>query len=1025
MSNEPLPLLKNKRLLALIPLLFVIPGIESASAACGPIPSTYPVFSAGDNLEIEDDVAINVGNGNVAVEEGENNGNAIDVTTNVGDVTTTSQSLPSIEPASFPANNSNDNETVNNSNSPFTFDSTVQDSYKKITVTDGDTANFIGGGPFYIDELDINKNATVNLAAGNYFINTLKIDDDSTLTITSEVVNIYIEDNFEVKGDDVTINGNGSVAGLVVYLYNNAEFKSEEERLDFTGVIYGPNSGEIELGEESQIRGAIIGGDEIKIEDDTVITYTPTDASLVGNITTCIVTLNHYAISHAGTGITCSPTQITITAHDAADAAVLPAAGTTVSLSTSTGLGSWTSVTTGAGTLTDATLGDGAATYTFNGSESAIVLAFDYPLLSGGTADTLSINVADGAINEQEDPDLTISLAGFIFNSIPTQLSAKPSDTGFNAASITLQAVRASDNDSSVCVPAFPSGQSRTIELGGECISPGNCNGKQISVNGNTIATNNDNSTALTTSYTTVSLSFGANATTSLVLEYPDAGLLQLHAQYDIPLANGSPSGVTMTGSSNQYVVRPLALRIPAITGNNAATNNLGTASFTAGVDFNFTLEAVQWQQADDTNNDGIADGFNDTDPSTNPANLLDNTITTNFTATSSLTTTLVAPTGGTNPALSSTSVTLSNGSGTATTSWPEVGIIEINADVANYLGSGQGISGRSSYVGRFIPDRFAISDNAPSLTDSCGAFSYMDQPIMFTSDPIITITALEEGGSPTQNYDLGGFWKYTANLTGRSYSNNASTPATLATPGTASVSLSGDTDANAQGELSLNNEQIMYQRPSDPRDTAGNGANPAIPFAADVNLDFTIADLTDSDGVCYDSNNDGTCETYSVTEIGGTQLRFGRLNMANGFGSELVNIQLPVTAEYYDSLTNDFIASTGDTCTSLSLNPAGPPTWGQINLSSYQGGLSAGETTPSLSTFSNASATLTLSAPGVGNQGSVVITPLLNNGISNIQPWLQFDWDNDGNHDNDPTATATFGVFQGNDSTIYLRELY
>ncbi len=65
------------------------------------------------------------------------------------------------------------------------------------------------------------------------------------------------------------------------------------------------------------------------------------------------------------------------------------------------------------------------------------------------------------------------------------------------------------------------------------------------------------------------------------------------------------------------------------------------------------------------------------------------------------------------------------------------------------------------------------------------------------------------------------------------------------------------------------------------------------------------------------------------------------------------------------------------------------------------------------------------MSAPGVGNQGSVLVTPLLTSGIVLEQPWLQFDWDNDGNHDNDPSATATFGIYKGNDSTIYLRELY
>ena len=996
----------------------------SANAACGPIPSTYPVYSTGPDIEIKEDVTIDVGSGAVAVQEGENNGNAIDVTTTIGDVITTSQTLPTIDPATFPTNSSSDNQTVNSSNSPFTFNSTVKDTYNIITVDDNTTATFIGGGPFYIDELVIGDNATVELAAGNYFINTLTIGQNSAINITSEVVNLYINNEFKADGDNISVNSGGTVGGLVVYLYNNAEFKADEDNFSFTGVIYGPNSGEIEFGDNTNFRGAVIGGDEVKFSEDSTITYTPADAAIVGNISTCKVTLSHYAISHAGIGITCYPTEITIVAHDQNHVAVLPSASTTINLTTSNGtsaLGSWTSIVTGSGTLNDPILGDGSASYVFNGAESSVVLNFDYPVLANANSDTVSINVADGALTEQEDPDLIISLAGFIIDTIPTQLSGKPSDTGYSATTINLQAVRASPVDTSVCVPAFPSGQSRTVELGGECLDPSTCAGNQISINESNIATNNDNAAALTTSYTNVALTFGANATASLILNYPDAGQMQLHARYNIPLSNGNPSGEFMSGSSNQYIVRPLALRIPSITGNNAATSSAGAASFTAGVNFSFNLEGVLWQQADDTNNDGIADGYNDSDPTTNPANISDNGIAPNFNASAGLSSTLIAPSGGANPSLSSSSAAITNGSGTATINWPEVGIIEINASASNYLSSGENILGRSSYVGRFIPDRFLVTDNVSTLSNSCGSFSYMDQAINFTTAPKITLSALEEGGNQTTNYDLGGFWKYTANLSGRSYSNNATTPATLDAPASGTVSLTGDTDNNAQGELTITNDQIMYQRPADPR----NSANPAIPFTADIDLNFTTGDLTDSDGVCYDSNNDGTCETYSVNNIGGTQLRFGRLNIGNAFGSELVNLQLPVTAQYYDSVTNDFIASAGDTCTALTITPVGPPTWGHFNFSSYKGSLNAGETTPSLSIFNNGAATLTMSAPGLGNQGSVLVTPLLMSGVLLEQPWLQFDWDGDGNHDNDPTATATFGIYSGNDSTIYLRELY
>jgi len=1006
----------------------------TAQFGCGPLPSTYAVYSDGNDLDIKNNVSINVGSGTVNVQQGNNNGNAIDVTTNVGDVISATQALPIIQPATFPGTGTMDIDVAQNTSLTINVaDNPPGDgTYNNIRVRQNATLDFTGGGPFYINNLRADRGATINFNAGTYFIDQVDVLGRDVNIGVNGSVRLFIGNRFRSNNnnnnvDNLSINAGGNVADLVVFLYPSARFEMDGNNLNFTGVIYGPQSGDIKINKDSTITGAIIGGDKIKLDDNVTVNYSAAVANAVTNITTCTTSFYHYAISHAGTGVTCSPTDITITAHDASHAGILPAAGTTISLSTSTGIGSWTAVSSGTGSLADTTIGDGLATYTFNGAESAVTLSFDYPILAGADPETVNINVIDGTASEQEDPNLLISLTGFIIDSIPTQLSGKPSNMGFNTAIINLQAVRASDSNTSVCEPAFPLGQSRIIELGGECLSPATCAGNQINVNGTNIATNNnDGGASTTTAYTGVSLNFDANASTSLILNYPAAGQMQLHARYDIPLANGNPSGELISKSSNQYIVRPLAIRIPAITGNGAATNNNGPAStFAAGVDFSFNLEGVAWQQTDDTDNNGVADGFNDIDPSTNPANLADNAVVPNFNASADLTTTLVAPVGGANPSLSSTSAGINNGTGTATVNWPEVGIIEINADVADYISMGVNILGRSSYVGRFTPDRFNVGDNTPTLANSCGAFSYMDQAIIFANNPIITLTALEEGGNPTLNYDRGGFWKYTTNLSGRTLTNNASTPATLNTLSTGSVALTGDIDSNAQGILTISNTEIFYQRPTDPRDIAGGSTNPAIPFAADIDLNFTTGDLTDTDAVCYDSNNDGNCESYSVNNIGSTQLRFGRLTIGNAFGSELVNLQLPITIQYYDSLLNDFIASTGDTCTTLNIAPAGPPTWGHINLSGYQGSLAAGETTPTLSAFTNAVATLTMSAPGIGNQGSVVVTPLLMSGILPEQPWLQFDWDNDSNHDNDPTATATFGIYRGNDSTIYLRELY
>ncbi len=113
--------------------------------------------------------------------------------------------------------------------------------------------------------------------------------------------------------------------------------------------------------------------------------------------------LSHYAISHSGTGVTCQQSTVTITAHDSTHANItMPNNTTLINLTTSTGRGDWTLVS-GYGTLTNGTADDGAATYLFNGEYQAVLG------LNHTVAGAVNINVSDGQFVESEDPVLTIS----------------------------------------------------------------------------------------------------------------------------------------------------------------------------------------------------------------------------------------------------------------------------------------------------------------------------------------------------------------------------------------------------------------------------------------------------------------------------------------------------------------------------------------------------------------------------------------------------------------------------------------
>ncbi|MCK5666243.1 MAG: hypothetical protein KAI17_22285, partial [Thiotrichaceae bacterium] len=83
----------------------------------------------------------------------------------------------------------------------------------------------------------------------------------------------------------------------------------------------------------------------------------------------------------------------------------------------------------------------------------------------------------------------------------------------------------------------------------------------------------------------------------------------------------------------------------------------------------------------------------------------------------------------------------------------------------------------------------------------------------------------------------------------------------------------------------------------------------------------------------------------------------------------------------------------------------------------------SGGSSTVSVISTTAASGILniSLSAPGAGSSGDITITPNLN---TSSDLWLRFNWDGVAG-DEDPTAKATFGIYSGNSSQIYYRQIY
>jgi len=747
---------------------------------------------------------------------------------------------------------------------------------------------------------------------------------------------------------------------------------------------------------------------------------------------------DHYAVEFPSgtTAVTCAPAIIRITAHVSGHNPVPPPALTVVTLTSVNAAnlaaaGVWGNKLSGSGTWLPG--GDNTASYTWPGGEAS----FEVELMQTSPLN-ININLSDTlGLSEFSTPppieDGDIEFRSAIFRvvdnsvspvSITTKLSGKRSDTaGIGNQTLFLQAIR--DDGNQQCVGALQNQAGTPVEMASECNNPVQCEaGSQAGVlnNGSSLVAvdANDNGTVL--AFSTVNLDFDADSKAPLILEYPDAGQITLHARFDLD----PPNGDYVQGASNAFVVKPAGLCVESTDPDSDCASADGSCSVfrkagsgTVENAFNLTVRGVTWESAGETDTD-FCTGTNVTTPNFELSNIV-------------LAHDLVAPLGaGTQPgALGVTALDIvdaDNGTGTvATQSISEVGVFSVTATPPAYLGESITAS-TSANIGRFIPDRFNVTmQNTPAFGDACTGFTYQDQPFHYNDDPspeapVLEITALNSNGATTVNYG-GDFWKLSGGVLSRDYSDgSAPAPAADFSPTTSqsgNFTLGGETDFDGAGTFTLNagsgGDTFMYQK-AVPKDT------PEEPFAADVDVVFAAGGFEDSDhglpitgSVCYDSNDDGACEDFSYTGITGTELRWGRMVINNNQTSELLSLPVPLRTEYFSG--GIFTTNVDDNCTTYqsaeaSLSEVSPADNLAPGDTSVTGPVASTMVVNGVSTPGNH---LTVGAPGVGKTGSLDLILDLGAGGSD-QPWLQFD-------DANPSGRVTFGIFSGPENLIYIRE--
>ncbi|MEX2524901.1 MAG: DUF6701 domain-containing protein [Gammaproteobacteria bacterium] len=506
-----------------------------------------------------------------------------------------------------------------------------------------------------------------------------------------------------------------------------------------------------------------------------------------------------------------------------------------------------------------------------------------------------------------------------------------------------------------------------------------------------------------------------------------DAGKYQLNLLDD---SDTRPAAPDITGISAVLTVRPFALGFTDIMADGVANPGETTPDgdiFTAtGSAFEATVSAYLWSAADDTDDDGLPD---------NGADVTDNGQTPAFAWNTSVTAQLQTPAAGIGGVLgefSGGNIDAGEYSDGATMqndfAYAEVGSMSLNAEVTDYLNSpGVSVSGSSGNIGRFIPFDFEVTQNIPEFGTACTAgsngYTYIGEPFTYNIAPVLTVTARAAGGTTTQNY-TGDFFKLTeAKLAADGDKTYA--PANLDTALVPAPDPTVQDQGSGIGTLTFSDGGgLTFFRNA-----------PEAPFEAEISLTINVID---EDDVVYGDGAGNSLNPVRVPDSGAMDFdvspeqRWGRMVLVNAGGSELLDVNVPLRVEYYDG--TGFIPNADDSCTAIEdldgdillTNPetsGGTPQPGDSVMTIGAGTTQITSGPPAVTSGED---DITFSAPGDGNTGFVDIEIKLDvdsgSGGSD-DPWLQYDWDDDGSHDNNPAGRASFGIYRGSDDLIYTRE--
>jgi MSHA biogenesis protein MshQ len=723
---------------------------------------------------------------------------------------------------------------------------------------------------------------------------------------------------------------------------------------------WGSDSGPASIGGETnasseagRFNGAI---DETRVYS-TALTAVQI-ATIMGESHACSSTvIDHIQITHDGQALTCADETLTIKACTNAACTNVSDSNVVVNLSATGATSSWS---------------QNPLTIPAN-STAGVAVSLTHRTVETITLSATSTPAATNSVVCVPDCDLNFSDSGFILSLSDHQSCTTPN--------LIIQAVQLSATGNS-CAPAYSGDQSVNVAFN-----------YKNPVTGSRIPILNLSNMAAANVTQNRTINFDATASSTLSFQYNDAG------QVDVTVSDGADNG--LVSKTVSPIVSPAKLLISTSDANNACTgpNYSNCSAFkVAGTGDTASEFALDISGA-----------------------CSDNSVTPNFQLnTIVLSSNLVAPdpATGANASLGTNSADITtDGTVTVTQTISEVGAFSITATPPRYLGlpSNAIPTATSSTIGRFTPHHFAITspDNGMLAASCSGSFTYIGQEFGYSDAPSFIIEAQNTLNVPTVNYQ-GTDW---AKIRGSSVY-------------AVSTVTEDDTHVGTDGtKLSIYHE-LPTNRINIDSDN-GNGTFNAS-FGADV-FCYGSDDLVSNDGcdktvesqvspfysdikITLSSIGDGDITTHLTQVFSPTasQQRFGRLSMDNTFGSELVDLTMPMYTEIFDG--SNFVINTADNCTTVDDSIS--------NELDVDRDLTGGSSDITVSSIEASMGILNvdLTSPGANNTGFIDVTPNLD--VSG-DAWLKYDWDVSVPGFENPSGRATFGIYKGNPVQIYIQQTY